>query len=192
MVYEWQHNPCIWCHGTHNDIICSIYDVIVCANDIICSIYDVTHTVCMTTQALYLTWKPILPGLQDITSSLHDIKPPFLCHHTHYIWHCIHCHRMYDIIWTSSTLYDIRALYDITSTVFFWFVCWWKGMASHYSILALRILWAVWKAKRYDTERWTPQVGRCPICYWRRAEKRLQKEWRVWVKAETTPSCECA
>ena len=24
------------------------------------------------------------------------------------------------------------------------------------------------KAKRYDTERWTPQVGRCPICYWRR------------------------
>ena len=22
------------------------------------------------------------------------------------------------------------------------------------------------KAKRYDTERWTPQIGRCPICYW--------------------------
>ena len=21
-------------------------------------------------------------------------------------------------------------------------------------------------AKRYDTERWTPQVRRCPICYW--------------------------
>ena len=27
------------------------------------------------------------------------------------------------------------------------------------------------KVKRYDTERWTPQAGRCPICYWRRAEK---------------------
>ena len=22
------------------------------------------------------------------------------------------------------------------------------------------------KTKRYDTERWTPQVSRCPICYW--------------------------
>ena len=27
------------------------------------------------------------------------------------------------------------------------------------------------KAKRYDTKRWPPQVGRCPICYWRRVEK---------------------
>ena len=27
------------------------------------------------------------------------------------------------------------------------------------------------KTKRYDTERWIPQVSRCPICYWRRAEK---------------------
>ena len=27
------------------------------------------------------------------------------------------------------------------------------------------------KAKRYDTEKWTSQVGRCPICYWGRAGK---------------------
>ena len=27
------------------------------------------------------------------------------------------------------------------------------------------------EAKRQDTERWTPQVGRCPICYWRSVEK---------------------
>ena len=27
------------------------------------------------------------------------------------------------------------------------------------------------KAKRYDTERWTPQVGRCPIHYQRRVKK---------------------
>ena len=27
------------------------------------------------------------------------------------------------------------------------------------------------KAKRYGIERWTPQVGRCPIYYWRRVEK---------------------
>ena len=27
------------------------------------------------------------------------------------------------------------------------------------------------KAKRYDTEKWTSQVGRCPICYWRRQQR---------------------
>ena len=27
------------------------------------------------------------------------------------------------------------------------------------------------KGKQYDTERWTFQVARCPICYWRRVEK---------------------
>ena len=27
------------------------------------------------------------------------------------------------------------------------------------------------KPKRQDTERWTPQVGRCPIYYWRSVEK---------------------
>ena len=30
--------------------------------------------------------------------------------------------------------------------------------------------------KRYDTERWTPQVGRCPVCFWRRAEKSSKKD----------------
>ena len=33
------------------------------------------------------------------------------------------------------------------------------------------------KAKRYDTGRWAPQVSRCPVCYWGRVEKQLQKEW---------------
>ena len=47
------------------------------------------------------------------------------------------------------------------------------------------------KAKREDTERWTPQVGRCPICYWITVEKYLQKEWRDRAKAKTTRSCEC-
>ena len=31
------------------------------------------------------------------------------------------------------------------------------------------------KAKRYDTERWTSQVSRCPICYWRRVENNSRK-----------------
>ena len=44
------------------------------------------------------------------------------------------------------------------------------------------------KAKRHNTERWTPQVGRCPIYYWGRAEKWLQKEWRGWAKVGKKPS----
>ena len=35
-----------------------------------------------------------------------------------------------------------------------------KGMTNQYSCLEYE------KAKREDTERGTPQVGRCPICYW--------------------------
>ena len=38
-----------------------------------------------------------------------------------------------------------------------------KGMANHFSILALRTHEQYEKAKQYDTERWTPQVGRYPI-----------------------------
>ena len=33
------------------------------------------------------------------------------------------------------------------------------------------------KAKIYDTERWAPPVGRCPICYLGKVEKQFQKEW---------------
>ena len=34
-------------------------------------------------------------------------------------------------------------------------------------IIAMRTPWTIWKGKRWDIERWTPQVGRFPICYWR-------------------------
>ena len=47
------------------------------------------------------------------------------------------------------------------------------------------------KVKRNDTERWTSQVSRCPICYWRRLEKYLQREWRYGAKVKITPSCGC-
>ena len=33
----------------------------------------------------------IICTIQDITSSFYDLKPPCLCHHTHYIWHRVHC-----------------------------------------------------------------------------------------------------
>ena len=50
-----------------------------------------------------------------------------------------------------------------------------KGMANHFSILACRIPWAVWKAKRYDTERWTRKVSRCSICYWRNNSRKNEE-----------------
>ena len=33
----------------------------------------------------------IICTIKDITHSFYDLKPPFLCHHTHYIWHRFHC-----------------------------------------------------------------------------------------------------
>ena len=42
-------------------------------------LYDITLGMWMANFALY------------VTSSLYDIKPPFLWHHTHYIWDRIHC-----------------------------------------------------------------------------------------------------
>ena len=69
-----------------------------------------------------------------------------------------------------------------------------RGMANHFSILALRRMmnpWSVRKAERYDTERRAPPVSSCPTCYWGRVDNRLQKKWRELAKAERTPSCGC-
>ena len=66
-----------------------------------------------------------------------------------------------------------------------------KGMANHFSILALRNAWTVWKGKKVWHWKMSSVGRRCPICYWRRAEKYLQKEWREWAKAKTTPSRGC-
>ena len=54
----------------------------------------------------------------------------------------------------------------LTYLLYFWlFFFLLKGIENHFSILALRIPWAVWKAKRYDTKIWTPKLSRCSICY---------------------------
>ena len=50
-----------------------------------------------------------------------------------------------------------------------------KGMANHFSILALRILWALWKTKRSDTKRWTPKISRCSVCYWRNNSRKNEE-----------------
>ena len=45
-----------------------------------------------------------------------------------------------------------------------------KGMANHFSILALRTPWTVWNGKKIGHWKRNSQVSRCPICYWRRVE----------------------
>ena len=49
---------------------------------------NITPTLCMTSHSPYV-WH--LCTIQDNTTSLYDLKPQFLCHHTHYIWHRVHC-----------------------------------------------------------------------------------------------------
>ena len=66
-----------------------------------------------------------------------------------------------------------------------------KGMVNHFSILALWTQWTVCKGKKIWHKRWTPQVGRGSVCYWKRVETYFQKKWRGWVKVETMPSCGC-
>ena len=113
-MYVWNHTHCMYdtigtlyditytladntplfvCHGTH-----SVYDII-------CIIYYVTHIVCMTTQALYLTWNPLKLPSHPLYSSSQT-----LCrrHHTycvrHQRWHMYAIiHIIHDII---LTLYD--------------------------------------------------------------------------------------
>ena len=71
----------------------------------------------------------IVCTIQDITSSLYDLKPPCLCHHTNDIWPCALCicviastvlmisHNFISEI-TSAIIHDIISLvYDMTATV---------------------------------------------------------------------------
>ena len=43
------------------------------------------------------------------------------------------------------------------------------------------------KANRYDTERWTPQVSRGPICYWRRVQSNSRKNEETEPKQKQHP-----
>ena len=42
------------------------------------------------------------------------------------------------------------------------------------------------KAKRYDTERWTNQVSRCPICYWEKSGKITPERMKRLSQSNTT------
>ena len=66
-----------------------------------------------------------------------------------------------------------------------------KGMANHFSILALRSPEHYEKARRWDTEGWTPQVGRWPIYYWRSVEEKTTERMKRCSQSKTIPSCGC-
>ena len=61
----------------------------------------------------------------------------------------------------------------------------WNGKPLQYSCLENPM--NSMKRQKDETERWTPQVGRCPVCYWRSVEKQLQKEWREEPKQKQYP-----
>ena len=49
----------------------------------------------------------IVCTIQDITSSVYELRPPYLCHHTHYIWHHVHiiCVITFTVLMLSQQLY---------------------------------------------------------------------------------------
>ena len=121
------NTPLFVCHGTH-----SVYDII-------CIIYDITHIVCMTTQALYLTWNQLklsshpfymssLPlcriyhtycvrhhrwHIYAIICVINDIISTLYENSPYYLWH----HRHY-IHYITRIIYDISStLYDVTFTM---------------------------------------------------------------------------
>ena len=68
-----------------------IYSIHMTSQSLFCVI---THTVLRASHPLFVWyhtrhWYSIFCTVENITSSLYEIKPPFLWHHTHYIWHHI-------------------------------------------------------------------------------------------------------
>ena len=73
---------------------------------------DITPTLRMPAYALYTTSHPLFMTSSHcsyhITSSINDLKPPCLCHHTHYIWHRVHvcgCVIISTVLMISHELY---------------------------------------------------------------------------------------
>ena len=102
--------------------------------DITATIYVITPSVQTTSHPLSL-WHHtrrmcgIVCLIQDITSSLFDLKPPFWGHHTHYTRHCVHCICVITptlpitatICMISHPVYvrhSVHYIYDIVPTVY--------------------------------------------------------------------------
>ena len=93
----------------------NIYTIYVTSQPLICII---TPTVLTTSHPLFVwhhTWHmySIFCTIEDITSTIYDIKPPFLWPHTHYIWHRIHAISVI----TSTVLMISHKLYGISSHI---------------------------------------------------------------------------
>ena len=58
--------------------------------------------------------------IQDITSSVYDIKPPFLGYHSHCIWHHIHC---ICVITSTVLMISHNCIYEISSAIYDDTVC---------------------------------------------------------------------
>ena len=64
-----------------------------------------------------------------------------------------------------------------------------EGNGKPLQFLALRAPGTVWKAKRYDTGRWTLQVGSCPVWYWRnnsRKNDKVEPKWKQHPVVDVT------
>ena len=188
-VYMTRHLLCLWHHSQY------IWHLTWCMNDNTTTVFDVmaptmfmtsyplymmSHTLCVWQHKLYIwlethpiwvTKHRILTSWPQATIFMtsHPLYfssyplPHYVWYHVNFIWHHIHS------LWYHTTLW-----HHIHCTLL---VCLMleKGMANHFGILALRIPWTVWKAKRYDTVRWTPKVSRCLICYWRNNSRKNEE-----------------
>ena len=106
-------------------------------------------------------WKGQLRGKENINTNTHT------CTHTH-SWFMLLYGRNQHTQWNYEPCHVGPPKTDGS---------WWrvltkcgpleKGMANHFSTLALGTPFTLWNTKREDTERWNPQISRCPICYWR-------------------------
>ena len=96
-----------------------IYTIHVTSQSQVCVI---TPTVLRASHPLFVChhtrhWYSIFCTIEDITSSFYEIKPPFLWHHTHYIWHHIDA-----ISVTTSTVLMISQQLYLWDLILY--ICW--------------------------------------------------------------------
>ena len=90
-------------HATSQSLVCVITPTVLRASNLLFVWHHIQHRY------------NIFCTIEDITSSLYEIKPPFLWHHTHYIWHRLNAIS----ITTSSLLMISHQLYvNIISIVY--------------------------------------------------------------------------
>ena len=114
LLYLWQHNLAI---ETTSRMQFKIYTFHVTSESHVCVI---TPIVLRASQPIFV-WHhtrhrySIFCTVEDITSSLYEIKPPFLWYHTHCIWH-----RIDAISVTTSTVVISHQLYLWDLILYMW------------------------------------------------------------------------